>query len=335
MVQLLDSGDLSPEQRALLEQHMAQCEHCRNLYGWQLQLSKLLREELEEPPAGFAAAVMARGAQEPVPGTAPEAVPPRQTKRRAPMRLLAGLAAALLLVAVAPTALQVLNTGMGAKDQVLEEGEAATGLLDATPEAADMALFSLTGEPEDIADDIDIDEQADSTTAEPASVERNTGGAVQKAEADSGAVAAVQNNSMADSSADTRSEPGTQPDSEPNAEFATQPSPAMAATQDQPMLAQMELPVVPEGADSLAPEAEGLMPETASCSLGGGIGLDEDWTLIFPTALLSSPADVLELLIWDAPPEEYAEHIAADTVDYYVLAVEEGYLLVAVLRSEE
>lgn len=335
LAEQLESGGLEEHQRAALERHLAGCEHCSNLYGWQLQLSALLREGLEEPPPGFAAAVMARIAAEPAPGTAPTPAPGRRGPRvRA--RWMAGLAAAVLLVAIAPTALKTLRLAGSTQDLSAPES-AAEG---AAPELFSGALQddSPTGDraPGQPADD---SQMADDPPSNPPSDPADS--ALSKAER----LSPPETSAAADG-AQTPSAPAEE---QQNAVLQTENEAGEAGEADSPAEAPMvTMALLPDSlADALpepAPETRPQSPAGAGAASAAGAAQPEqatvagaaeiDWIAILPTALLQQPEDVAEVQIQETPPEQYEEHIAAEGADYYVLQAEQGYLLIVVYHPE-
>lgn len=140
-------------------QHTLCCEACKESFGWQLQLSWLLLDAMEEPPPGFTERVMAAvsGQKTPTPIKTP------WWKRR---RVLAALAAALVVVVLSPAALRAVQQDFMAKSEMPEmsvRDDAAVNEMG--PVASSFALEAPTSaESENQANSLPDERMADGTS---------------------------------------------------------------------------------------------------------------------------------------------------------------------------
>jgi hypothetical protein len=121
---------LSPDQRVLVDQHLAECHNCRQAVDLALLETSILREEWDTPalPADFTARVMERIAAAPIPQSGPAAA---HFKRPWPrwFMSIAAAAAVLLMVLYAPGMIKNENViNVADREQIVSEsaGDKAT-----------------------------------------------------------------------------------------------------------------------------------------------------------------------------------------------------------------
>ena len=172
-------GALSPEERARLEAHLAQCPECRELFAQLGQMGTDLGG-IEQPPAGFADAVMAEAArtEQDIPFT--NLPQNRETGKRArervgqwwkPIRTWGAIAACFLLILGLGRAIGM--SGMGRANssapaggaQMTEEGADTAAAEDVAPaDTAPAPAAEEPAEPEEMPAEAAPAEDAASTT---------------------------------------------------------------------------------------------------------------------------------------------------------------------------
>ena len=121
---------LSPAERGALREHICSCERCAQAFAWQFTLSGLVNElEEVDPPEGFSERVMqAVRAEAAESGAAAEYTDLKQKKRHVLnwTRRMGAVAAALLVIAMAPTALRVVRQKGAAPEQAADSAAVET-----------------------------------------------------------------------------------------------------------------------------------------------------------------------------------------------------------------
>ncbi|MBQ3390915.1 MAG: hypothetical protein IJG56_00730 [Clostridia bacterium] len=121
---------LSPAERGALREHICSCERCAQAFAWQFTLSGLVNElEEVDPPEGFSERVMqAVRAEAAASDAAVEHIALKQKKRHVLnwTRRMGAVAAALLVIAMAPTALRVIGQKGAAPEQAADSAAVET-----------------------------------------------------------------------------------------------------------------------------------------------------------------------------------------------------------------
>ena len=153
-------GDLSESENERLHAHISECADCRRVLDAFTMLRDSMAEDLEEPPAGFADAVMEQVRHEPV---------SIAKKRRLPVARYLALAACLAIVVFAASRFDLFK-GKGAQmasdaaqapqlteNKVMIAGDASTSaalanVLTDTEETESEAFFDVAAAAEESAD---------------------------------------------------------------------------------------------------------------------------------------------------------------------------------------
>ena len=164
MSRMLDS-DLLPQETELLREHIRTCKNCRTLCAAFSGMTLSLRDDLVEPPAGLADAVMSRirtaEAEKALETDAPaeEPVPlPRARKTPARKRWMPTVIAACLVLVIGVGAVASMGRGKSADtaesaaySRLTEAQNAAPAAAEPAPMMEESAVFDMAMAEEDAA----------------------------------------------------------------------------------------------------------------------------------------------------------------------------------------